>query len=171
MIQIKAGLRYRCETAAMVIAPSTAPDLIAERLRTDQLRIVYPLIRQARPEVDLQRWIRFARRLARPGNASRSGIVAVRYAGQRFPCGLFCYRREHDLRHGLVLTAEHLVALGVLDPAPVLAALVRELEAIGAQLGCSAVRVSVPSVPEAKALRQCMAGQDDATTFAKSLPC
>lgn len=144
-----------------------APDVVVERLREDELRVAYPLIRCAYPSVDLPTWVRFARRLTQPGSTVRSGILAARYAGQRFPCGLFCYRRERDLCRGLVLTAEHLVAVDLLDPRPVLAALLRELDTLGARLGCDAVRIAVPPGPQAESLRRCMAGQDDATTLSR----
>lgn len=148
---------------------TTAPDLIVERLGASQLYIVYPLIRHVQPGVDLRSWVRFARPLAQSGNAARSGIMAARYAGQRFPCGLFCYRRERDLRRGMVVTAEHLVAVGLLNPDRVLAVLLRELDALGARLGCDAVRVAVPLGPHAAALRRCVAGQNEAITLARPL--
>ena len=69
-------------------------------------------------------------------------MVARRQA-RSFPCGMFCYHTERDLAGGTVLVASHFVALDILDPRPVLAALVAELEALAARLGCSAVRTSV----------------------------
>jgi hypothetical protein len=171
LIQVKTRQLQCCEAGEMVDGPGSTrtPDLVVERLRRDELRVSYPLIRYAQPEVDLRNWVRFAWRLVQLEGAARSGIVAARYAGQRFPCGLFCYRREHDLRRGLVVTAEHLVAVDLFDPQPVLAALFRELDALGARLGCDAVRIAVPPGPQAAFLRRCMVGQDDATTLARPL--
>lgn len=124
--------------------PPFAPQLIAEPLAPDQLRVAYPLIRHAQPDVDLQSWVRFARPLARPGRARRAGIVVVRYEGQHFPCGLFCYRLTRDLRRGVVIMAEHLVAAGLLHPDRIEAALLRELDALSARLGRAAVLVPPP---------------------------
>jgi hypothetical protein len=113
---------------------------IAENLRPDQIRSVYPLIRETTPTISLQAWMRFARQLTATRRAGQSGIVAVRRVGRDFPCGLFCYRVDNDLEHGRVLIAEHFVAVDLLDPKAVLAALVEELEALARRLGCTAIR-------------------------------
>ncbi len=115
-------------------------DFTVESLRPDQIRAVYPLIREATPTVALPEWVRFARMLTGPRRAGSAGIVAARRAGRDFPCGLFCYRVEQDLECGKVLMAEHFVAVDLLDPAAVVAALVGELEGLGQRLGCSVVR-------------------------------
>lgn len=156
---------------AMTAPPgqAAAARLVAERLGADGLRAAYPLIRQAQPAVDLRAWVRFARRLARPGESARSGIVAVRYAGRPFPSGLFCYRRERDLCRGFVLTAEHLVALDLLDTETVLAALLLEIDALGLRLGCDAARVVAPPGPLAAMLRRRLSSQDEAITLLRPL--
>jgi hypothetical protein len=111
-----------------------------ENLRPDQIRAVYPLIREAMRATGLQTWIRFARQLMTPRRGGQAGIVAARRRGRDFPCGLFCYRVDNDLEHGRVLIAEHFVAIDVLGPDAVLSALVEELEALGKRLGCTAIR-------------------------------
>jgi len=108
-------------------------------LAPDQIRSVYPLIREAMPAVGLNTWTEFARRLT--GRRSRnSGIMATWREGRPFPCGLFCYRVDNTLGQGRVLIAEYFVAVDLLDPKAVLAALVAELDALGQRLGCNAVR-------------------------------
>jgi hypothetical protein len=119
-----------------------------ETLRPDQIRSVFPLIREAIPGLDLQAWIRFARQLVGTRRGEQSGIVTARRAARSFPCGLFCYRVDNDLEHGRVLIAEHFVAVDLLEPDAVLDALVRELEALAKRLGCTAIR-SVVHGPEA----------------------
>ena len=52
------------------------------------------------------------------------GIVAASRKGRTFPSGLFCYRVEDDLTLGRVIVADHFVAVDLLDPGAVLAALV-----------------------------------------------
>ena len=66
--------------------------------------------------------------------------MMVRREARTFPCGLFCYRVEDDLKLGKVLTADHFVAIHLLDPGAVLAALVEELDVLAKRLGCEAVR-------------------------------
>jgi len=108
-------------------------------LSPDQILSVYPLIREAMPEVALNDWTEFARRMT--GRRSRNaGIMAAWREGRSFPCGLFCYRVDKMLGQGRVLIAEHFVAVDLLDPKSVLTALVAELDALGRRLGCNAVR-------------------------------
>ena len=115
-------------------------DFIIELLSRDQIRSVYPLIREAVATIDLTTWLRFARQLTGPRRrrAVRHRDGAAR--GRAFPCGLFCYRVEDDLKLGKVLTADHFVAVDLLDPGAVLAALVEELDVLAKRLGCQAVR-------------------------------
>ena len=113
---------------------------VIEVLAPDRLRAVYPLIREAEPTIGLSVWLAFARPLTQRRRAAQSGIIAARREGRAFPSGLFCYRVDNDLTHGRVLIAEHFVAVDLLDSRAVLAALVAELDALGARLGCTAVR-------------------------------
>jgi hypothetical protein len=109
-------------------------------LTPDEIRSVYPLIREAIPGLDLAAWLKFARQHTAARRSAHNGIMVARRAGRAFPCGLFCYRVDQDLERGRVLIAEHFVAVDLLDPQAVLAALVEELEALGKRLGCAAVR-------------------------------
>jgi hypothetical protein len=115
-------------------------DFIIDVLSRDQIRSVYPLVREAFPTLDLAAWLRFARQLTGPRRGGQCGIVAARREGRAFPCGLFCYRVEDDLKLGKVLIADHFVAVDLLDPASVLTALVEELDGLAKRLGCRAVR-------------------------------
>ena len=115
-------------------------DFIIEMLSREQIRSVYPLVREAFPTLDLADWLRFARQLTGSRRGGPCGIVAARREGRPFPCGLFCYRVEDDLKLGKVLVADHFVAVDLLDPASVLAALVEELDGLAKRLGCRAVR-------------------------------
>lgn len=115
-------------------------DFIIDVLSRDQIRSVYPLVREAVPTLDLATWLRFARQLTAPRRAGQCGIVAARREGRLFPSGLFCYRVDNDLKLGKVLVADHFVAVDLLDPGAVLAALVEELDGLAKRLGCQAVR-------------------------------
>ena len=115
------------------------PAFTVRALAPEEILSVYPLVREAMPGVDLSAWTGFARHLT--GRRMRlSGIMAAWRAGRPFPCGLFCYRVDKTLEQGKVLIAEYFVAVDLLDPQAVLAALVQELEALGRRLGCNAVR-------------------------------
>jgi hypothetical protein len=115
-------------------------DFIIEVLSREQSRSVYPLVREAVPTIDLSTWLRFARRLTGKRGGGQSGIIGARRKGRTYPSGLFCYRVELDLKLGKVLIADHFVAVDLLDPAAVIAALVEELDRLAKRLGCQAVR-------------------------------
>ena len=115
-------------------------DFIVEVLSREQIRSVYPLVREAVPTLDLSTWLRFARQLTTARRTGQCGIVAARREGRTFPSGLFCYRVSDDLHLGKVLIADHFVAVDLLEPAAVLAALVEELDRLAKRLDCHAVR-------------------------------
>ena len=116
------------------------PDLVVERLSAQQVRLAFPLMRLAIPALTLAAWLRFARRTATANPSANKGILVVRRRGNPHLCGVVCYRRDHDLQAGSVLTAEHFVAQDLLHPRTVLAALASALEGVAACLGCRAVR-------------------------------
>ncbi|MCC6718734.1 MAG: hypothetical protein IT555_12690 [Acetobacteraceae bacterium] len=137
--------------------PSNAapnPGLQCDNLSPVQVGTVFPLVREAVPGLTLPTWLRFARRATAPRRAGQSGIIVVRRAPRPMPCGLFIWHRDDDLSHGAVLVAEHLVAIDLLDPEPVMAALVRELEALARRLDCGGIRTMVirPDAPIAASL-------------------
>jgi hypothetical protein len=109
----------------------------------DQVRTVYPLVREAVPGLQLRDWVVHARKLTNPRAAAREGIVAVRRVPRPMPCGLFLYRREKDLGYGPIRATEYFVAMDVLDPAPVVRALADEMDALASRLGCAAIRALV----------------------------
>lgn len=111
-----------------------------EPLARDQVRAVYPLIREAIPGLSLSAWLRFAQSATSARRGGQAGIIVARRESHEFPSGLFCYRVDPDPALGKLLVAEHFVAVDLLHPDDVLAALVAELDALGVRLGCKAVR-------------------------------
>jgi len=146
-------------------------DIAVEMLAPNQIRSVFPLIRQVVPTLDLAAWLRFARPLVNPRRAELGGIVVARRPPRPFPSGLFCYRRESDLEHGKVLLAEYFVALDLLDPDAVLAALMAELDSLGRRFGCNAVRSVVHgSDPEVAGGLTAAGHQPEAALLLKPVP-
>jgi hypothetical protein len=117
----------------------------AGMVSADQVRTVFPLVREAVPGLDLKTWLAFSKRILRPRREPDSGIVAVRRNARSLPCGMFIYHREKDLTHGAILVADHFLALDVLDPPAVMRALTQELEQLANRLGCGAIRATVLS--------------------------
>jgi hypothetical protein len=139
------------------------------RLVGGEARLVYPLIRESEPNVALDTWLSFARRTGSP-RARRTGIMVATRTGQRFPSGLFCYRCHEDLALGNVVTADYFVAIDILDPAPVVGAMVTALEKLGERMACHAVRSVVHR--RADVLSDCLrisGHRVEATNFVKYL--
>ena len=116
------------------------PGITVTPLAAEQIETVYPLVREVVPNLDRASWRRHARRVL---GAGRAGVMVAQRDGRAHPCGMFCYHIEQDLDGASVLVAKHLVALDILDPQPVLAVLVAELDALAARFGCVAVRAAV----------------------------
>jgi hypothetical protein len=147
-------------------------EFVIETLAREQLAAVYPLVREAVPSLGLTNWLRFARPLTGPRRSGQCGIVTARRAGRSFPCGLFCYRVDDDLTLGRVLVADHFVAVDLLDPGAVLAALVDDLDRLAHQLECKAVRSLVHGGTRDVADSLDAAGHrpEDASLLLKRLP-
>jgi len=118
-------------------------DFVIETLPPAQIRPVYPLMREAVPGLQLNEWLRFARRLTRARPREPGGIIVARRPARSWPIGMVCYRRRQELGVGPVLAVCHLVALDLLDPAAVVASLTAQLDIIAVQLGCVAIMTTV----------------------------
>ena len=125
-----------------------------EPLSREQIRAVYPLIREAIPGLRVDAWLRFARGATGTRRNAQSGVIVARREGHDFPSGLFCFRVERDPAMDKVLVAEHFIAIDLLHPGDVIAALVAELELLGRRLGCRAVRSIVHRADVAGGLTQ-----------------
>jgi hypothetical protein len=137
------------------------------RLAGDEARLAYPLIRESEPGVALETWLLYAKRIAAP-RATRTGIMVATRTGHRFPSGLFGYRCHADLALGAVITADYFVAIDILDPAPVVDAMIQALEQLGRRRACNAVRSVVHR--RADVLTDCLRGSGhhmEATNFIK----
>jgi hypothetical protein len=123
-----------------MIATELLPPMIVERLRPEDIRTVYPLMREAAPSLSMPNWLNYARRLLRDAASPKKGILVARRRNLQHPSGAVCYRQERHIAYGDMLTAEHFIALDLLYPEDVLAALLAELDKIALLLGCSAIR-------------------------------
>jgi hypothetical protein len=142
---------------------------VVSPLAGEEARLAYPLIRESEPGVALDSWLSFVKRTAHR-RARHTGIMVATRTGQRFPSGLFCYRCHEDLALGHVVTADYFVAIDILDPAPVVSAMVLALEKLGAGLECHAVRSVVHR--RADVLTDCLRTSGhrvEATNFVKHI--
>jgi hypothetical protein len=116
-----------------------APRLVTERLQPEQIRTLYPLMRASQPALLLPDWLRYARRVTAARAQSREGVLVVRRPALRHPSGAVCYRRDRGMGPASTLTAEHFIALDLLEPAAVLAALAEGLDGVAERLGCNTI--------------------------------
>ena len=145
------------------------PGISITPLVAAEIDIAFPLARAAVPGLDAASWRAHARAALSAARQGRGGIMVARRAGRPHPCGLVCYRRERELGRGAVLTASHFVALDILDPGPVLAALVAALEALARELGCGAVRATVaPGNREVGVVLQAAGHRPEGETLVKA---
>lgn len=110
-----------------------------EPLTAARILQVFPLIREAVPQVRLEEWTRFARARTRSRGRDRIGIRVATADRNPYPSGLYCYRVETRLLSGNVLVADHFVAIDILDARPVLDRLIEDLEAIALRNECDEV--------------------------------
>ena len=115
-------------------------DVVVEAITAGDIRPLYPLVVATEPGLLWSQWDRYARRLVRVSPRAKEGILVARRRGHLMPCGAVCYRLDRDLRYGLMLTAEHFVAIDLLYPQAVLAALAAALDGIADRFGCAAIR-------------------------------
>lgn len=132
---------FRQDKISRIAPTETMEYLIQGELAPDRLRTLYPLVRQLQPEVGPVEWLRRGRAMMRAQKRRPRGIVAVRYPGQRFPCGMMHYSLGHDLVYGGMLIADHIVAMDFLRPARIVQALLAHLETVAFRLRCQELRV------------------------------
>jgi len=109
-------------------------------LGAEQIPVVFPLVREAMPEIDLSQWRRFAHPLVDGLAPSSSGIVGLRNAAG-YACGLLTFRVERALRHGAALAIDLFVALDLVNDEQATFALLEAAEIKARALGCAALHI------------------------------
>jgi hypothetical protein len=120
--------------------PMTVADVLVEPIAPGDIRPLFPLMRAVDPELNLSAGLRYSRRMTRTKSGARAGIMVARRRGHKLPCGAVHYRLDRNLRYGQMLTAEHFIAIDLLYPHAVLAALFGALDEIATECGCNAMR-------------------------------
>ena len=118
--------------------------MVVQPMQIGDLRPLFPLIQARDPGLVWSRWQAYAKRIVRSKPGAREGILVARRGSRALPCGAACYRLDHDLRFGRILTVEHLVALDLFHPQAVRAALAAALEGVAMDLGCDVIRAILP---------------------------
>jgi hypothetical protein len=121
----------------------TVAEVLVEPMTPGDIRPLFPLMRAVEPELKLSAWLSYSRRMTKAKGGARSGIMVARRRGHSLPCGAVHYRLDHNLRYGQLLTAEHFIAIDLLHPHAVLAALFEALDDLATTYGCGAMRSAV----------------------------
>lgn len=127
---------HRARSQTLLVKPLAPPEIGA----------LYPIVRTVEPRLTLQQWQRYA---ARIGRGRGRGVLVAHRSGAPFPCGALCYRMQHAIGADKLVEIEHLAAADLLDPDPVLAALLASLETLARENGCGAIRTALPNLPPA----------------------
>jgi len=128
-------------------ASKSRRSVAVRRLDRKEIDAAYPLARMLAPALDLSAWQRFAGAILDGAPTEERGILAAIGEGG-YLCGLLIYRVVHDLRHGRALTADHVLALDIVDRKPVAAALLAALEDLSESLGCDALHTGFDTPQE-----------------------
>jgi hypothetical protein len=114
--------------------------MVVQPMQIGDVRPLFPIVQAQDAGLTWLRWQSYAKRAARSKLSARMGILVARRSGHALPCGAVCYRLDHDLRFGRVLTVEHVIALDLLYPQAVRSALTAALENLAVALGCDVIR-------------------------------
>lgn len=117
-------------------------------LSSEEVDRAYPLVQALLPQASIEAWRRFAE--ARLGDPARqgTGILTV-YNEQQCIVGIGAFMLSQDLMHGPILFADQFCALDIMDQPTVARALMRAIERLAEQHGCSAILTNLRQV-EAK---------------------
>jgi hypothetical protein len=110
-------------------------------LAPDRVDATFTIAQAAVPGLTLERWRQFAANAVPPGNAATAPGILVVENERGYIQGFCTYRLQRDMRHGLILAVDDLVAIDLINSDAVAAALVDALESTARRLGCSAVRL------------------------------
>jgi hypothetical protein len=119
-------------------------DYIVEALTRNAISDAFPLVHVVMPKLDLQAWQRFARFALDARRGRQAGILIARRIVRRHICGLVCYRLDTDLGFGRIVQARNLIGIDILDPRPIILALIGQLGRLAQANGCASVHVGIP---------------------------
>ncbi len=165
-----AGQAHSAKDRYAAMMKAAMADVLVDPMASGDIRPLFPLMQAAEPELRLDAWLGHARRMLKAGCGAKAGIMVARRRGQALPCGAVHYRLDASPRYGNLLTAEHAIALDLLYPQAVLAALFDALELQASQCGCGAIRSILRDSRSGLPEKLPIAGhRRDGTTFLKAL--
>lgn len=117
---------------------------IARPLAVDRVDDAFPIARAATPGLTLDQWRGFAAEaMARAPEPAPPAIMLVENE-RGYIQGICAYRLQRDVRHGAVLTVEHLSTIDLIDTKAVADTLLAALESLAREAGCRIIHLLVP---------------------------
>lgn len=111
-------------------------------LSHDEIDRAYPLIQAVMPGASIEAWRRFAESRLADTLENRTGILVV-HNEQDCIVGVATYMLAQDLMSGPILFADHVSALDITDQPSVARTLLRGIERLAEQNGCSAIHTTL----------------------------
>ena len=99
----------------------------------------YPLVRTAIPDVSVEQWLDYARKVR-----MRGGLLGL-MGPQSTLFGLLTYRGEESLRHGRIFVVDNFLTFELNRAAPGRQALSDAAEALARKQGCNAIELRLDS--------------------------
>ena len=99
----------------------------------------YPLVRTATPDVSVEQWLDYARKVR-----MRGGLLGL-MGPQSTLFGLLTYRNEESLRHGRIFVVDNFLTFELNRAAPGRQALCEAAEALARKQGCNAIELRLDS--------------------------
>jgi hypothetical protein len=138
MSTLTAGLR-----AKLPYAGNSMKEFLVQALAATKITDAYSFARLTIPGLEPQDWRRYALNIINH-SGKKSGILIIRRKARPHICGLVSYHCETELQSGRVLQLRHLAAIDILDPNPILSALLNHLAGIALRLHCKLMRIRLP---------------------------
>jgi hypothetical protein len=121
---------------------AVARQFIAKSLGPESVDKAFAVVRSADFTLTLDQWRDYALGLIKRA-VPTSGVLSIENRAGTIQ-GLCGYRTESSLGHSAICSVDYLVALDLVDEAPVLAALLKALENMARRQGATALRLDLP---------------------------
>lgn len=118
-------------------------DLHVRPLATEQIVQAYPLVSLFDPELSLEQWTAYASQLLNGTNGSRAHSILTVQTPDSYIYGLSAYWLRPDLWRGSVLEIDNFAVIDMAHGRTIASLLLKGLENIGRESGCSCVSIKL----------------------------
>lgn len=127
--------------------PWEDPGISVRSLAAHETDRAFPLVSMALPETSLKEWRRYAL-TAGSASAEHPGGIRAAFDEADYIVGLFTWHLRPFVGKGRTLVVDHLIAVGLIRPVPILQALLADMEALRRRQICRHIHCSIPAIVE-----------------------